>query len=122
MKVGIPTMGKSGLEEQVSSHFGRAPTFTIVNTETMETEIIRNIKQPDETNQSPQKLSERGVQTVLCSNLGPKAIGTFEQLGIEVLTGAGKTVKKTLEKWKSGELKEATDKNACQEHRHKFSS
>lgn len=32
MKVGIPTMGDSGLDESVSQHFGRASTFTIVDT------------------------------------------------------------------------------------------
>lgn len=42
MKVCIPTYGKSGLNDQVNEHFGRAPTFTIVDTDNMEVKVIEN--------------------------------------------------------------------------------
>ncbi len=118
MKIGIPAMGDSGLDEQVSSHFGRAPTFVVVDSETKECETLVNVKRTGRNEQPPEQLSEKGVELVLCSGMGPRAIKMFEQFGIEVFLGAEGTIQDTLEKWENGELKEASDKNACQEHRH----
>lgn len=117
MKVGVPTMGDSGIEEDVSTHFGRAPTFTIVETESEDIEIITNIKKTGGGRQPPEQLSEKGLQVMLCSDLGPKAIEMSEQSGIEVYVGASGTVEETLDDWEAGELSEATDEDACQQHR-----
>jgi predicted Fe-Mo cluster-binding NifX family protein len=34
MKVCVPTTGMDGLNDTVAQHFGRAPTYTVVDTET----------------------------------------------------------------------------------------
>ena len=31
MKICIPTMGEGGMQEAICQHFGRAPTFTMVD-------------------------------------------------------------------------------------------
>lgn len=122
MKIGIPTEGDSGLDESVSQHFGRAPTFTIVDTDSMGVEVVTNVKKSGGSAQPPEQLLEEGVQVMLCSGLGPKAINMFEQFGIEVYIGAEGTVEQVLDNWESGELKEATDEDACEEHRRQHSS
>lgn len=119
MKVCIPTMGNSGLNEQVSSHFGRAPTFTIVNTETNEVKVIPN--QSDHmggAGKPPEHLSQAGVDVMLCAGLGPRAVQMFEGYGIEVYIGAQGTVEDTVRLWRSNQLAIATDENACREHKH----
>lgn len=119
MKVGIPSMGESGLEEKVSSHFGRAPTFTIVDTEDREVKVVANTSEhAGGSGKPPEIMDEENVEVMLVSNLGPRAITMFENLGIEVYTGAEGEVKEALESWKEGELEEATDKDACEQHRH----
>ncbi len=119
MKVGIPTLGNSGLEEMVSPHFGKAPTFTIFDTGTEETRVVPNTsRHAGGRGNAPEQLAENGVQVMLCSGLGPRAIKLFEQFGVEIFVGASGTVKEVLEKWRSGELREATDKDACEQHRH----
>ncbi|KXA90084.1 dinitrogenase iron-molybdenum cofactor biosynthesis protein [candidate division MSBL1 archaeon SCGC-AAA259D14] len=119
MKIGIPTMGDSGLDEQVSHHFGRAPTFTIVNADTDELRIVPNTSEHQGgSGKPPELMAENDVDIMLCSNLGPRAIKMFEDIGIEVYTGADGTVEETLESWRSGELSEATDRDACRQHRH----
>ncbi|MHA1386469.1 MAG: NifB/NifX family molybdenum-iron cluster-binding protein, partial [Candidatus Helarchaeota archaeon] len=42
MKVCIPTMGDKGLDEEVGAHFGRVPTYTIIDTETNNVEVVKN--------------------------------------------------------------------------------
>lgn len=119
MKVGVPTLGNSGIEERVSPHFGRAPTFTIFDTETGEVRVVPNTsRHAGGMGHAPEQLAGSGVRVMLCSGLGPRAIGMFEQFGIEVFVGAEGTVKEALEKWRSRGLREATDKDACEQHRH----
>ena len=42
MKVSIPTRDMNGLEGIVEQHFGKAPTYTIIDTETDQVTVIPN--------------------------------------------------------------------------------
>jgi len=119
MKVCIPTMGNNGINEVVSQHFGRARTYTIVDTETNEVEVLQNTSRHMGGNRLPPEIIvETGTHIMLCSGLGPRAINMFEQYGIDVFVGATGTVKDAINAWMSGKLTEATDENACKMHRH----
>ena len=119
MKVCVPTMNQGGVDDTVSPHFGRAPTFTIVDTETKEVELLPNTSEHmGGIKLAPEIVSEAGAQIMLCSGLGSRAIQMFEQFGIEVFVGAAGTAKDMISAWKAGLLHEATDENACREHRH----
>ena len=119
MKIGIPTLGNSGFEEKVSPHFGRAPTFTIVDLKTGEISVIPNTGEHMGGGvKPPEQLIKAGIRVMLCSGLGPRAIRMFEQHGVKVYVGATGTVRETINRWKAGELSEATDKNACEQHRY----
>ncbi|MEA3324054.1 MAG: hypothetical protein U9Q37_02800 [Euryarchaeota archaeon] len=42
----------------------------------------------------------------------------FEEVGIDVFVGAeGVRLRDAIEAWQQGQLAEATDENACREHR-----
>ncbi len=119
MKIGVPTLGKRGLFEQVSSHFGRAPTFTLYDTETGNVEVLDNISEHmGGRGKPPEILVKYNAGVMLCSGLGPRAIRMFESYGIRVFVGATGTVQDALNLWKRGALPEATDENACKMHRH----
>ncbi len=124
VKVGIPTLGERGLEEVISEHFGRAPTFTIVDLATQEVKVLTNTGEHfGGLKLAPQLLADEGVEVVLCANLGPRAISMFEQFGIEVYVGlgtdsVGSTVKDALRAFQAGRLHEASDRDACLRHRH----
>jgi predicted Fe-Mo cluster-binding NifX family protein len=64
-------------------------------------------------------MADAGVDVMLCSGLGPRAISMFEQLGIEVYVGAYGTVREAVQAWQEGRLQVATDENACRMHRHR---
>ncbi|HIE31677.1 MAG TPA: dinitrogenase iron-molybdenum cofactor biosynthesis protein [Methanosarcinales archaeon] len=119
MKVCIPTAGKGGIDDHVGQHFGRAPTYTIVDTDTSEVEVIQNTgEHMGGTGLPPEFISKTGTHIMLCGGLGPRAIMMFEQFGIDVFVGAEGKVSDVVEAWKQGMLVEATDENACREHRH----
>ena len=115
----VPTMGNNGLKEYVSEHFGRAPTFTVVDLDTNEVMIIPNTSEHmGGIGKPPEIIASTGTEVMLCSGLGPRAIQMFEQQGVEVFVGAGGTVVDAIKAWKEGRLQEATDANACKMHRH----
>lgn len=119
MKIAVPTMGYTGLDEKVGEHFGRSPTYTIFDTEANEINVIDNTGTHTGGQIYPPELMQKeGVDVMLCSSLGPKAVKMFEEFGIEVFVGASGTVKDAINSYKKGILIEATDENACREHRH----
>jgi len=119
MRVCIPTTGIKGLDEEVSDHFGRAPTFTIVDIETGEVKVVENRSEHmGGFGKPPEHLASENVQAMLCSGMGPRAIDMFAQYGIRVFMGARGTVRDTLALWKSGSMVSASDEVACKEHRH----
>ena len=119
MRIAIPTHGRYGLEDQVNPHFGRAPTFTIFDERTGSLEIVENASEHfGGSGLPPQLLSKKGVDALLCSGIGPRAVQAFQSMGIRVFVGASGTVSEALEAFRSGSLREATDADACAEHRH----
>ena len=119
MKICVPTMGNSGLDDAVCEHFGRAPTFTVVDMEKNTVKVLQNTSEHfGGMGYPPEMLSNEGVNVVLCSGLGPRAIRMFEEFGIEVYVGAFGTVRDAIQAWQQGLLREATDENACRQHRH----
>jgi predicted Fe-Mo cluster-binding NifX family protein len=117
MKLGIPSMGEKGLEEQIGEHFGRVPYYTIVDTETGDVEVIENTSHHmGGQGQPPELLKEYGVEVMICQGLGRRAIDLFTELGINVCVGATGRVKDVVEAYKSGKLQEAGSGDACQQH------
>ncbi len=117
MLICVPSMGKKGLEEQVGEHFGRVPTYTLVDTETNEVRIIDNTSEHlGGTGYPTEIIAAAGAHVMLCSGVGRRAIMMFENMGIMVYVGASGTVKDVLGMWEKGQLQEATDRNACDQH------
>ena len=118
MKVCIPTTGEGGIDDFVGQHFGRVPTYTLVDIDTNEVEVIPNTSEHrGGVGVPPEFISKTGTHVMLCSGLGPKAVHIFEEFGIDVFVGAEGTVRDAIEAWQQGRLTEATDENACKEHR-----
>ncbi len=110
-------MGSSGMDEQVGEHFGRVPTYTVVNTETGEVKVIDNTSEhTGGQGYPPEIISRGGAEVMLCSGLGRRAIMMFEEIGIMVYVGAYGTVGDAVQMFKDGKLTEATDENACSQH------
>ena len=117
MRVCVPTMGNRGLDEQVGEHFGRVPTYTIVDTETDQVNVIDNTSEHGGgSGYPPEIIARAGAEAMICAGLGRRAIGMFEEMGIMVYVGAYGTVRDAVQMWKDGRLQSATDENACRQH------
>ncbi len=117
MKVCIPTMGNRGFEENIGEHFGRVPTYTIVNTDTNEVKVIDNTSEhTGGQGYPPEIIAQAGAKVMICQGLGRRAVAMFEELGIMVYVGAQGTVKDVIQLWERNELQPATDENACAQH------
>jgi predicted Fe-Mo cluster-binding NifX family protein len=61
-------------------------------------------------------LGRLGIDVLLCSGLGRRALSLLDGHGIEVCTGVSGTAKEAIEAWKGGSLSPATENDACQQH------
>ena len=117
MKICIPTMGENGLDNQVGEHFGRVPTYTIVDLDTKEVKVIPNTSEHmGGQGQPPEIMAREGVNVMVCRGLGRRAITMFEELGIDVYIGASGTVKDAIDAFKEDKLQKASIDDACGRH------
>ena len=125
MKICIPTMGENGLDDAVGEHFGRVPTYTIVDLDTDEVKVIPNTSDHmGGRGYPPEIMAREGVNVMVCQGLGRRAISMFEGFGIAVYIGAAGSVRDAVAAFKQDRLQKATVDDACGEHafrdRHHF--
>jgi predicted Fe-Mo cluster-binding NifX family protein len=117
MKICIPTMGENGLDEMVGEHFGRVPTYTIVDLDTNEVKVVPNTSEHmGGVGYPPEIMAREGVHILVCRGLGRRAIGMFDQTGIDVYIGASGTVKDAIAAFRQGILQKAGIGDACGQH------
>ena len=117
MKICIPTMGEKGLDEMVGEHFGRVPTYTIVDLDTNEVKVIPNTSEHmGGVGYPPEIMTKEGVHVLVCRGLGRRAISMFDETGIEVYIGASGTVKDAISAFQQGRLQKAGIGDACGQH------
>lgn len=115
--IAIPTQGNKGWDDRVYEHFGKAPTFTLLNMETGGLTIIDNTSDHmGGTVSPPELLRSTGADTVACGHLGAKAADRCAELGIAVLCGASGSVKDVVEQIKGGQLSPPSPGTMCQHH------
>lgn len=111
MKVAITSQG-NGLDAQVDLRFGRCAYFIVIDTETEEMEVVSNPSADAMGGAGPQAaqaIADKGVEVVITGNVGPNAFRTLSAANIRIYQAAAGTVKETLAKYKSGELKELSN-------------
>jgi len=103
MRVAISTDGDS-----VSAHFGRCPSFTIVDIEqgkVINKEVIDN--PGHQPGLIPQFLHQRGVECIVAGGMGMRATGFFNEFGIQAIVGISGKIHEAIEKLQKGQLKSA---------------
>ena len=103
IKIAIPTVGRSELEDVVSDVFGRANTFTIVD---IEEDIIKNVKVLENPAVSyrhgagpivAKMLIDSGVNMVIAAEFGPGISTLLDQHKVSKVTvHAGDSVAKSI--------------------------
>jgi len=114
MKIAVTAMGPE-LKDEVSTRFGRAPYFLIIESEN--NSLLESIENPNATAgggagvQSAQLLVDHQADILLTGNCGPKAFQVFEAADIKVFTGSSGTIEECIEKYKTGALEEVAGAN-----------
>lgn len=118
MKICVPTMGNKGLEEKVYGHFGSAPFFTVVDTETEAVEVIDNQNQHHSHGSCHPMiaLDGKGVNAIVTGGMGRRAIEMLNAANVKVYQATGETVSQVVKEYKSGGLKELSPETACAGH------
>jgi len=107
MKVAVSTNGID-LSSQVAERFGRCNTFLIVDTETMEFEVVPNTAVRSAHGAgiaAAQLVASKGAKAILTGNLGPKAFSALLSSGVKTVTQVSGTVGDAVKRFSSGELK-----------------
>ncbi len=106
MRVAISSSGEN-LNSQLDPRFGRCAYFLVIDPDEMSFEVFSNENFASGGGagiQSAQFLASKGVDAVITGNCGPNAVQTLSAAGIELFVAQTGTVKKVIEKFKSGEL------------------
>jgi predicted Fe-Mo cluster-binding NifX family protein len=111
MRIAISLEENQGLESRVSHHFGRCPFFAIVEVGESEVEQVKVIPNPyfadHQPGMVPGYIKEQGAEVMISGGMGRRAIGFFEQYGIQAATGASGTASESLQRYLDGELSQA---------------
>ena len=117
MKICLPSNGENGLDDIVGEHFGRVPTYTIIDLDTEEVKVIPNTSHHMGGELYPPELMmQEGVNIMVCRGLGRKAILMFEEYGIDVYIGASGTIRDAVMAFKQGKLRKASILDSCGRH------
>ncbi|MBL7064902.1 MAG: NifB/NifX family molybdenum-iron cluster-binding protein [Anaerolineae bacterium] len=122
MRIAISADDSNGLDSVVSPHFGRCPYFVLVDLEGREVEAVHAVSNPyyghHQPGQVPGFIHDQGADVMLTGGMGRRAIGFFQQYGIQPVTGAAGTVRHTLEQYLGGTLQGAEPCRESLSHGH----
>jgi len=102
----------SNLDAAMDPRFGRCAYFVIVESETMEFEVIENPGTQMGSGagiQAAQMVGNSGAEAVVAGNYGPNAYGALSAAGLSVYQFAGGTVRQALEAVVSGQAQQVGD-------------
>jgi len=118
MKVCIPIAQYHGLESLVYAHFGSAPAFALVDTETMAVAPLANADHGHVHGAcSPiQALAGASPDAVIVGGIGTSALLGLHAAGIKVYRLAGGTVAQAVRQLQAGELAQMDQRAACPGH------
>lgn len=115
MKIAVTSQGKD-LESQVDPRFGRAAYIIIVDSETMDFEVLDNKENLNAFKgagiQAASNISDKGTEVLLTGFCGPNAFKTLDAAGVKVSNNASGTIRDAIKAFLEGKLPYADDANA----------
>ena len=107
-KIALACEDNQGFKGQISQHFGRCPSYLLVDVEGNEVRKTDIVDNPYFDNHIPGKvpqfIKEQGAHVMIAGGMGPRAIDMFTTFGIEVVTGAIGNTGNVLQAYLRGEI------------------
>ena len=118
MKICFPAEELKGLESEVYGHFGSAPGFVIVDTETMETREISNkdLHHAHGMCQPLKALGGHSIDGVVVGGIGMGALMKLQAEGITVYRALQGSVRENLAFIQEGKLPQFQKEHTCLGH------
>jgi predicted Fe-Mo cluster-binding NifX family protein len=118
MKICFPAQKDDGLDSAVYNHFGSAPIFVVVDTDT---DTITSISNRDQHHAhgacNPMKaLDNQRVDAIVVGGIGAGALTRLNQMGIIVHRSQAPTIRENLTMFASKTLPELTLQGCCGGH------
>jgi predicted Fe-Mo cluster-binding NifX family protein len=121
-RVAISADNSNGLDSVVSPHFGRCPYYVLVDLDGRQVSQVNAVENPyygrHQPGQVPGFIQSQGANVMLAGGMGRRAIGFFQQYGIQAVTGATGSVRHALEQYLGGTLQGAAPCRESVEHAH----
>ena len=115
MKIAVTSQGPS-LDAEVDPRFGRASYILIVDTDSLEFEVIDNSSNANALKgagiMAATAVAENDARVLITGYCGPKAFLTLKAAEIEVINDISGTVEDAVMKFKSGNVKYTDSANA----------
>ncbi len=120
MKLCIPVALNKGLESVVYGHFGSAPLFMIVDTETLQCEPLQNKDQHHEHGMCRplDAIDGKSVDGILVGGIGLGALNKLLAGGVKVYKAPMVNISAAVEAFNAGELPLFTPQHTCAGHGH----
>lgn len=125
VRIVVPVVDETGLDAQLSEHFGRAPYFTIVeldeNGSVVNQRTVPNIGEHFEGTEhppsctGPSRILQLKPDVLITYGLGPRALNIFQNAKVAVLKANVNTVEDVVSAYTNDKLEELTE--GCQ-HSH----
>ena len=118
MNLCIPVTTDQGLKSPVCAHFGSAPLFGIVDTESGAFRTIPNQNQHHGHGMCQPLVSLAGepLDGVAVGGIGMGALTKLQAASVRVFISREATVEETVAAFKAGKLQEASPATACSHH------
>ena len=117
MKIAFPVQVDEGLDSQVYGHFGSAPSFVILDSETGVHQTINNDAHHAHGQCQPMKaLAGNPVDAVVVGGIGGGALMRLQSQGVRVFRAVEGSVKQNLEFIQTGKLPEFSVNMTCAGH------
>ena len=118
MKICFPVEENRGLESEVFGHFGSAPTFIIADSTSGTTSKIDNadVDHVHGACNPAIALAGKSIDAVITGGIGAGAITKLNSLNTRVFQSVPGTVKKNLDLFNNGELKELKTASCQSDH------
>jgi len=117
MKICLPTVGDAGLEARLSPHFGRAPFFTLVDSETGAVEVLRNGAQHHQHGHCNPlgALGDVAADAVVCRGAGGHVVMLLEQRGLAAYLTEEWTVGAAVDAFRAGKATRMGPEHVCRQ-------
>lgn len=114
MRVAVTSKGML-LDSEIDPRFGRAPYILIVDTDTLDFEVVDNSSNVNAFKgagiQAATMVSDRGTEVLITGYCGPKAFATLEAAGVKVVDDITGKVRDAIKIIKEGKVTYAAGAN-----------